>query len=760
MTARRDEAAALVRSLALVAVVLAVSVAAGVSVLEAPPRPREAGVADELFSAQRAMVHVRALAGEARPLGSPGHARARAYLLGRLRDLGLEAEVQTAVAVRRTGSRIVGAQVHNVVGRLRGAGDGHAVLLVAHYDSRSNTPGSGDDASGVATILEAVRAWRLVEPSPANDLVVLFADGEEIGLFGARAFAGEHRWAADIGAVVNFEARGQRGRSLMFETGPANAGAVRLLAAAARPSASSLSAEVYRRMPNDTDFSVFRDRGLPGLNFAFIGGLSAYHSALDTADALDRSSLQHHGDLALTVLRELGTRDLSRLGSDGDAVFFDIAGRWLAIYPVTWALPLALVPLALVVGWLAGPGRSHGVLWLRGLLAWAAALTGGAAAGWLGWRFLELAAPGFLRDPHGLPYDDALPFASLVVLCVAVTVLVFGTAARRAGDLGVAAGVTLGWSLAGVGVAWLLPGGSHLFLWPSLVAAVALIVAGRSRAPARLALFAVALLPALVLWSPVVRLLAESLTLRAAPVLGLAVSLPIGMLAPHLGLLSERAPWAKAAGLGVLALAMTASAVAADRIGPERPRVSSLFELVDADSSRAWWLSQDAEPSPWVAGVLGRGAERGGYPGLLPGSDGGEVLRAETAAPELPPPVVETVSDVVDEARRLTLRVRSPRGAPVARLVAGSLVQIRAVEVAGRRVELEDPSAAVDLTFYGLPASGLEVGFEMLDRQPLEIKLLDRTWGLPGATPPRPADTIPATTWWSDSVWVGTTVLR
>ena len=115
-----------------------------------------------------------------------------------------------------------------------------------------------------------------------------------------------------IGAVVNVEARGSRGDSVLFETG-ANCGWLLDLYAehAPRPRASSLTYEVYRRMPNDTDFSVFRKQSeKPGVNFAFIGGYSDYHTANDSLANLDPASLQHHGENLAAMARGLTSKVL------------------------------------------------------------------------------------------------------------------------------------------------------------------------------------------------------------------------------------------------------------------------------------------------------------------------------------------------------------------------------------------------------------------------------------------------------------------
>ena len=57
--------------------------------------------------------------------------------------------------------------------------------------------------------------------------------------------------------VLNLEARGTGGPPIMFETSPGNAALAEAYAAAApHPVASSVAVEVYRAMPNVTDFSV------------------------------------------------------------------------------------------------------------------------------------------------------------------------------------------------------------------------------------------------------------------------------------------------------------------------------------------------------------------------------------------------------------------------------------------------------------------------------------------------------------------------
>src|SRR5690606_34437513 len=118
------------------------------------------------------------------------------------------------------------ATVDNVLARIPGARPDGALLLSAHYDSVPASPGASDDGAGVAAILETPGAL-LAGPPLARDTWLLLNDGEGLGLRGARAFAQEPEFAR-IAHVVNLEARGTTGPSLLIETQPGNEAVARL----------------------------------------------------------------------------------------------------------------------------------------------------------------------------------------------------------------------------------------------------------------------------------------------------------------------------------------------------------------------------------------------------------------------------------------------------------------------------------------------------------------------------------------------------
>lgn len=297
-----------------------------------PPQPVGVEAAESVFSAGRAMDHLRVIARAPHLPGSPEHEVVREYLSRQLQGFGFETEYQPTTWVRGHRNGTTAVAVWNVVGRLRGTDPSGAVLLMAHYDPVPHSSGANDDGGGVAAILETVRALRS-GPRLKNDLIVLFSDGEEVGLMGSKAFVEGHRWFPDVSVVLNFEFKGDAGASWMFETAPGNGWIISAFAQAdPHRVANSMSLDVYRRMPNDTDYSPFRDAGIQGLNFASIAGPNSYHLALDNLENASLPSIQHHGLHALSLSRYLGDSDLTDT-SGPDVVFSTVPLLGFIHYP-------------------------------------------------------------------------------------------------------------------------------------------------------------------------------------------------------------------------------------------------------------------------------------------------------------------------------------------------------------------------------------------------------------------------------------------
>jgi hypothetical protein len=252
------------RRLLGVAVALVLGAFAAVSLLALEPlEPRPASAPANEFSAERVFSHVERIAERPHPVGSAANAEVRDYLVERLAALGLHPTVQKATSARTKEGTASIARVHNIHARIPGSAPTGHVVLVAHYDSVPRGPGAADDGAGVAAILEIARVFTS-DSSPRNDIDIVLTDAEEPWLLGAQAFVSDGRLDPQRSVVLNLEARGTSGPALMFESSSDNAGIIPALANAQRPIAGSGWEACYQLLPNDTDFTVFREAGFSG----------------------------------------------------------------------------------------------------------------------------------------------------------------------------------------------------------------------------------------------------------------------------------------------------------------------------------------------------------------------------------------------------------------------------------------------------------------------------------------------------------------
>lgn len=232
--------------------------------------PRDA--AADVFSAERARVHVEQIARAPHPSGSPAARQVEAYLVRTLEGLGLRVQVQAAPACTEAAGLRRCAHVRNVIATLPGRVHDGAVLLSAHYDSVSNAAGAGDDASAVAALLETARALTRGEPLE-RDVIFALLDAEEDLLLGSAAFCRSGTDLSRVRLVANFDARGSRGAVTLIGHSRGSAALISaLIPALPRPVLSSFYPSVAQVLPNATDAEIYDECGLRTLSFAFADG--------------------------------------------------------------------------------------------------------------------------------------------------------------------------------------------------------------------------------------------------------------------------------------------------------------------------------------------------------------------------------------------------------------------------------------------------------------------------------------------------------
>ncbi|RKF26105.1 M28 family peptidase [Micromonospora globbae] len=755
---RRRLAAAVAALVALVAV-------GAVSLVDLrPPAPRPADAPPTEFSAARAYRHVEVVAARPHPAGSAANDEVRAHVEQTLRGLVLETQVQDTVAseagqLSGAAGGATLARVRNVVARLPGTDPTGRVFLVAHYDSVQTGPGGNDDAAGTSALLEVARALA-AGPRPRNDIVLVLTDAEEACLCGASAFASSHPLAADGGVVLNLEARGSTGPVIMFETSRRNAKLVDVFGRAAPHAVgTSFAVEIYRALPNDTDFTAFLAEGFTGLNSAYIDGGAIYHTPLDTAAALDRASLQQHGDNALGLAREFGRIDLTDLRAGGDATYFPVPGG-LARYPGWLTLPLALVALAAVaaLGWLVRRrGRTTGRRLAAGFGLALVPIVAAPLAAQALWAAVTAIRPGYaeLLDPYRPTW-----YRLAVLAVAAAVVLAWYALTRRWIGPGALAVGGLAWlALLGVLLAVAVPGGAYLTTLPALAGALGGLVALATRIDGPWPVVAVTvsgavavliLLPTVVLLFPALGMAMAGVAALVAVLLGLAVLPVLDLLHPQAG--GQRGLVAlRARRLGALpALAAAVAAVVCagvglrvDRFDAAHPAPTHLMYALDAGTGEAHWLSRETDPQPWTGRYVRDRTATDDFPALGDGT----FLGGPAQAANLPAPKLDVLADsTAGGERTLRLRLTPQRPVRLASLhVDTTTATVLRAEVAGRSVPVEahDGKWGFGVVFHAPPAEGIEVTLTVTPKADrVGLRAMDASDGLDGLPgyQPRPAD--------------------
>ncbi len=736
-----------------------------------PPPPGPASLPADQFSSARAMAHLRRIAEEAHPTGSEADARVRRYLLDEFHKLGIPAEEQTSAVLMERRGVLVGAEVRNIVARLAGMVEGKAVLVMCHHDTVYGAPGAGDDGHAVAATLEAARALA-AGPRLRNSVIFLITDGEEMGLAGVRAFIENHQWARDVAVVYNMDARGTGGAPYLFETSDGNGWLIEQFAdAAPYPVGSSAGYEVYRRMPNGTDFTAFRNAGAAGLNTAFLEGEPFYHSPRDSVDHFEEGSLEQQGANLLAMAQRFGSLVLDDLDAP-NAVFFSPLRSWMVHYPSSYALAFAgfdvglLVALVLAALWnrritfakmVAGVGVFVGLVILASGLVWLV---------WSGVRALD---PQYLSYGYGMEIYNAVWYRwAFVALVVAVFVAADAWLAPRLGVAALYSGTLLVLAVVQAVIAFLVPGASYVLTWPVLFSLAAFwFLARRTARPTQapetpgpadspppavdqLAAVLAASIGSILVMAPIVYMVWIAMGIGYSPLIVALVSILAGLLMPALSVLSDAGrgmlPWLA----GAAFLALLAAGSLTSGFNAERPLQDSVFYALEAETGKAVFATSDKKVDEWTSQFLGASPGRKELPGFsyTPGA----VYRVKDApASELSPPDIQAEvaeSDSDRQVIRLTLHsTRGADGAVVMPLESQTVFAAR-LETPGvskpalfHAVSGGSPLRAI--VFPSFPRGGVTLWLAIPPRPDLRLRMLDISDGLPQlpgfAWKPRPA---------------------
>ena len=171
-----------------------------------------------------ALEDVRFLSSDAlkgRGIGTDASLDAQLYILMRMRELKLEPVGQEFTFKKKNGTEVAGV---NLMAKIAGTQPGgKAIVVTAHYDHLGVVGGqiyngADDNASGVAALLAVAEAFK--GRTPKHDVWIVFLDGEESGLRGARAFVETPPVPlASIALNINFDMLSKNAKGELYAAG-------------------------------------------------------------------------------------------------------------------------------------------------------------------------------------------------------------------------------------------------------------------------------------------------------------------------------------------------------------------------------------------------------------------------------------------------------------------------------------------------------------------------------------------------------------
>lgn len=559
------------------------------------------------FSTERALGKVKAISKQPHYVGSQNHDQVAAYLQKELQKLGLQTSTQEGYTLTEWGNLV---KSKNIMARINGSSNNSkALLLLSHYDSapHSYSHGASDAGSGVATILESVRAFLYTKKPHKNDIIILFSDAEELGLNGAALFVTQHNWAKEVGLVLNFEARGTSGSSYMLmETNSGNAGMVKEFAAAETPFpvSNSLMYSIYKMLPNDTDLTVFREqKSIQGYNFAFIDDHYNYHTAQDDISHLNKNTLAHQGTYLMPLLSYFSNANFNTTKSTEDYVYFTIPFTFVS-YPFSWVLPMVIIAFVLFL-FLVFIGIGKKILTiqrvLRGFIPFLGSLILTGLITFFGWKGLLKLYPQYNDLLNGFTYNGHAYIAAFVLLALAITLFFYHLLSSKKVAVNHYVAPLFIWLVINGLLAVYLKGAGFLIIpvYFGLFLFGYYIVTQKNNKTLNLILS----IPALLLLVPFIQMFPIGLGLKVLFGSAILTVLSFGLLLPTFGHFTKKGLWSFL--FLMLSIGFFAKAHYESGYEPGKAKSNSLLYLYNADTDKASWATYDVNLDSWTKGYLG-----------------------------------------------------------------------------------------------------------------------------------------------------------
>jgi hypothetical protein len=658
------------------------------------------------FSTERALNQVEIIAQKPHYVGSTNHELVANYLKLELNRIGLETSTQEGFTLNDKGLLV---KSKNILARIKGTNNTKALLLLSHYDSapHSFSKGASDDASGVATILEGIRAFLYAKQPHKNDIIILFSDAEELGLNGAALFVNKHPWAKDVGLVINFEARGSSGPSYMLmETNKGNEALVKEFAnaKATYPVSNSLMYSIYKMLPNDTDLTVFREQGsIQGFNFAFIDGHYNYHTQQDDVQHLNKTTLAHQGSYLMPLLKYFSNTDLNATNSTEDDVYFSAPYTFIS-YPFSWVIPMTVIALGLLILFIF-IGKAKRVITFREIFRGFVPLLGSLIVSglvtFLGWKIILQIYPQYSDLLNGFTYNGHAYIGAFVTLSIAISFAFYHHFSEAKTTMNHFVAPLLLWIIINAFLANSLTGAGFLIIpvyFGVLLFGIFVLTQHYS-----LGLNLLFTIPAFVIVAPFIVMFPIGLGLKILFGSAILTVLLFGLALPIFGAFFRKGIWTMfffAVSIGFFIYAGIHS-----EYEPGKAKSNSLLYIYNANTNSAVWTTYDVNLDDWTKTYLGEKSQKAVGLNSLPIAskyNSGFTYSAIAPVVDVPRPTIAFLKDsVVGNNRYLKIKITP-----------------------NRKVNRYDIYANPKMTFFNFKANGVATSGEKgnrLEREGMKI---------------------------------------
>jgi hypothetical protein len=232
------------------------------------------------------------------------------------------------------------------------------------------------------------------------------------------------------------------------------------------------------------------------------------------------------------------------------------------------------------------------------------------------------------------------------------------------------------------------------------------------------------------------------LTLDRVPLVITLVGLLAGLLVPQLRLVAAPLKWGLPGAAAAAGIILLIAGILSHTATAEKPS-NQIYYTLNADMRTAFWASDLAQPDGRTAQFFNGVQEKGSLADFAYKRTSRQYSLktaplAEWAAPEVS--VLEDKS--AGDGRTLRMRVRSAREAGTLSVYIDSNVKVSSASV--NDLPIDDGLEQWGVRIEGIPSEGVELQLHLNTSEPLKLRLVEQSYGLPAfdaaATPQSSTD--------------------